>query len=236
MPVRISAYSIRIERLDYPTASRFFKRYEHLGDCGLGVWHWGAFVHSSLIAVVSFGTTCFGSTRGAIPTLASEFGLKIYQISRGGTIPTAPRNTPSRVLSLILSEFHRFRGDCLIVAYADRCYNEVGTIYQACNGIYTGLTKPKNQSNYVLGGRRMSGWVIRKKFGSRSMAFLKRIDRKARKIPLSPKYRYYFVQAPPLKRRAVLRALKEYSLPYPKRETERVLPMDVAKLIRSRRA
>lgn len=233
-PANGSTNSIRVERINHATARCFFKRYEHLGDCGLGVWHWGAFSGSRLIAVVSFGTTCFGRLRGSLSSIAKEFGLDIYQISRGGTAGTAPFNTPSRVVSAALSEFHKFRGDCLVVAYADRQYNEVGTIYQACNGVYTGLTQPKNQSNYLVRGRKMSGWVVRKKFGTRSMEALRRIDRRAVKVPLSRKYRYVFVQAPPLKRRRVLDALLRFSQPYPKRESENIPPMNIAVLVAQR--
>ena len=131
-----------IERIDFRTAETFFKSYEHLGNCGLGVWHWGATENNRLVGVVSFGTTSFAQSRGLLSIVAKEFGLGIYQICRGGTIHTAPLNTPSRILSCAMRELRRERGDCLIVAYSDRRYKEVGTIYQACNGVYTGETEP----------------------------------------------------------------------------------------------
>lgn len=226
--------SIRLERIDHHTARRFFAAYEHLGDCGLGVWHWGAFLRARLISTVSFGTTCFGKLRGPLSSIADEFGLGIYQISRGGTMGTAPFNTPSRVISRALREFHRFKGDCIVVAYADRRYNEVGTIYQACNGIYLGLTQPKDQSNYLIFGRTMSGWMVRKKFGTRAMAVLKSIDRNTVKVPLTSKYRYVFVQAPPLKRQRVVEAMVPLAKPFPKRENENILPMNISALVTSR--
>ena len=78
---------LRVERITYATAQSFFREYEHLGDCGLGVWHWGAFLQRELVGAVSFGTTCFGKCRGPLREILTEFALDIYQISRGGTVP-----------------------------------------------------------------------------------------------------------------------------------------------------
>jgi len=50
----------------------------------------------------------------------------------------------------------------VVVAYADVLYSEVGTIYQASNAIYTGLTNPKGQANYLINGKLLSGWIVRK--------------------------------------------------------------------------
>jgi hypothetical protein len=226
-----SSSPMNVETIDYKLAQRFFERYEHLGNCGLGVWHYGAFVDSNLVGVVSFGTPCFASNRGALCSIASSFGLSIFQISRGGTLDGSPLNTPSRVLSAALARFHGDRGNCIIVAYADRSFNEVGTIYQACNAMYTGETNPKDQANYVINGQYMSGWLVRKKFGTRSMQRLKQIDENLVKIPLSNKYRYIFVLAPRRLKRRIARTLRPFVRSYPTRDSERIPPMDIASLV-----
>jgi hypothetical protein len=223
-----------VQRIDHAQASSFFEKYEHLGNCGLGVWHWGGFIECELITAVSFGTTCFAKSRGELANIAKEFDLGMYQISRGGTAPRAPFNTPSQVVGAALRGFRNERGDCLVVAYADRFFNEVGTIYQACNAIYTGLTEPKNQANYMIGGRILSGWVIRKRFGTRNIDLLKRFDSSAVKLPLRRKYRYVFPLSSGARKKAILRALSQLSLPYPRRETENIPPMDVSKLVKRR--
>lgn len=230
----MACHALRLERINYSEAAGFFRQYEHLGNCGLGVWHWGAFQNERLIAVVSFGTTCFAKNRGQLGSIAAEFNLGLYQISRGGTVTNAPRNTPSRVVSAALVQLQRERGDCLVIAYADRDYNEVGTIYQACNGHYIGQSSPKGQSNYVIDGRTMSGWVVRKKFGTRDIAKLRRVAQDVIKVPLTKKYRYVFIQAArPIKVR-VLQALRPLVLPYPNRNTENIRPMNVDALITRR--
>ena len=222
------------KKIDLRTAEAFFSTYEHLGNCGLGVWHWGAFESGSLIGVVSFGTTCFARSRALLSTIASQFGLAIYQICRGGTIHTAPPNTPSQILSCAMRELRRDRGDCLIVAYSDRSYNEVGTIYQACNGLYTGQTNPKNQSNYLINGRIISGWLVRKKYDTRAMDELRKIHPGVVKIPLTRKFRYVFIQASHRTKAKVLTALRPFTLPYPTRESENIKSMNVADLVSRR--
>src|SRR5271155_825125 len=115
------------QKITLKSANAFFQNYEHLGNCGLGVWHWAAVEGAQLIGVVSFGTTCFAPSRGVIPDIANQFSLPVYQLCRGGTIPTATTNTPSKILSGVMRAFRSDRGDCVIVAYSDRVFNEVGT-------------------------------------------------------------------------------------------------------------
>lgn len=126
------------------------------------------------------------------------------------------------------------RGDCLVVAYSDRAFNEIGTIYQACNALYTGLTDPKDQANYVIFGKLTSGWVVRKRFGTRAIGALKKHDPAAMKLPLSRKYRYVFVQASPRKKAKVIAALRPLIREYPNRASENVQPMNIAALVRER--
>ena len=56
------------------------------------------------------------------------------------------------------------------------------------------------------------------------------------KVPLNPKYRYLFVEAPPLKKHMIIRALRPFVLPYPNRNTERIPPMDIAERVTRRTA
>lgn len=229
-----STKHLQVNRVDIHAARQFFQAFEHLGDCGLGVWHYAASDHSGLVGVISIGTTCFARGRGHLSTVAVKFGTPIYQIARGGTSTGTPFNTPSRVLSQCLKKFHDDHGECLLVAYADRAFNEMGTIYQACNAVYTGKTDPKGQSNYLINGRRMSGWSVRKRYGTRSLEKLQLIDTNAIRIPLTSKYRYLFVLATPSKKRRLLNALGTLSRPYPKRSTECIPPMNVKELILER--
>jgi hypothetical protein len=227
---------LEVQTLDIHTATAFFERFEHLGNCGLGVWHYGVKAGTDLIGVISFGTTCFSRGRGAIASIADAFGLPVYQIARGGTANSAPFNFASRVLSEALRCFRRDHGECLLVAYADRTFNEIGTIYQACNALYTGKTDPKGQSNYIINGKWMNGWSVRKQFGTRAMATLRQIDQNAMRVPLTSKYRYLFALAGPTTKRRILAAAAAISSPYPKRSVEFIPSMNVKELILRRQS
>lgn len=108
-------------------------------------------------------------------------------------------------------------GPIMIVAYSNQLLGEIGTIYQASNAIYTGLTQPGGQANYIVNGKQMSGWMVRKKFGTRSISKLRDIFPDSERLPLSPKHRYVFITGPKLKRRQIFGLLEPYMLPYPKR-------------------
>jgi hypothetical protein len=207
----------RLIRIEKTEANDFMKKYEHLGDVGLGVWHWGLILRGKLISVVSYGTTCFSNNRGWISRIAKEVGFGVIQLCRGATIPNAPKGAPSRLIGLSNKEMYKRRGSVLIVAYADQKLCEIGTIYQACNSVYTGMTDPKGQANYILHGERMSGWKVRKQFGTRDRKELIHIDPNCKVLPLRKRHRYIMISAPPLKKRYMQKLLSPYSLPYPSR-------------------
>jgi len=143
-------------------AKEFFACHEHLGDMGLGVWHWGLEFNGALASVVSYGTTCFCTNRGWLGKLAKTASCGVVQLCRGGTSPWAPKGTGSFLISQANRAIANLKGPLLIVAYATAELGEIGTIYQACNATYTGLSNPKGQANYIIGGKLMSGWSVRK--------------------------------------------------------------------------
>ena len=211
-------------------ANDFIKDYEHLGNVGLGVWHFGLFCSGYLISVVSFGTPCFASSRGQLGTVAGECNARILQLCRGATAFHAPRNSASRAIRLALRAIHQMHGGCLVVAYADTHFSEIGTIYQACNAVYTGETDPKGQADYIIHGRRMSGWVVRKRYGTRCRNALRQIDEDIQILPLRSKHRYVLVAGPRRFRRRCRRRLEAFSRPYPKRSQLGIPEMDIANL------
>jgi hypothetical protein len=133
-----------------------------------------------------------------------------------------------------LKALRRLRGDCLVVAYSDTEFNEIGTIYQAANFLYLGMTNPKGQSDYVINRLKMSGWKVRRLFGTRDMKVLSHIDPKAIRLPLHRKHRYVFIVAKRTRREKVMQEFKELMRPYPKRHVEGVYEMNPMDLIRRR--
>lgn len=210
--------STEMHPIDRRAAEQFMRKFEHLGNVGLGVWHYGMFLDEVLSSVLSLGAPCFSGRRGDLAQLAQRQGIGIIQLCRGGTSSSAPRNTGSKAVSMMLGALEQQFGPTLVVAYADPRYGEVGTIYQACNAVHTGWTDPKGQANYVVHGRRMSGWMVRKTFGTRDRTLLRELDPAMRIEYLRPKLRYVMVAAGGVKRQHVLRELETLRKPYPKRD------------------
>jgi hypothetical protein len=174
-------------------------------------------VQERLACVLSFGVPCFSIHRGVLGELAKRHKIKVLQLCRGGTADWAPKNTPSKAISLTLEVIERELGSSLVVAYADPLFAEVGTIYQACNAIHTGWTDPKGQANYILNGRHMSGWVVRKRYGTRNRRLLRKIDPHLIIQPLQPKIRYILLAVSAPRKARLLKDLRELHRPYPKR-------------------
>lgn len=225
---------MEIREINKKEAESFFARYEHLGNCGLGVWHYGLLNNEAIMSVVSFGATNFDPNRSKLGALAQQHDLRVIQLTRGGTAFDAPKNIPSYTISLALKEVQKRFGDNIVVAYSDTKWNEIGTIYQASNFLYLGLTYPKGQSNYQIDGRLYSGWTIRKKYGTRDMKKLVEITDAVTRIPLTQKHIYIYLNMPKRKKRIILRELQNDLNPFPKREYLNVGSMlEIRKNLRS---
>lgn len=198
-------------------ANDFFSRFEILGNVGLGVWHWGLYRLGHLQSVVTFGTPCFGGKRGWISDIAESNNARVLQLCRGGTIPRADTGVPSKAISLACRSMRELVGPFVAVAYADESLGEIGTIYQAAGAIYTGMTKPKGQANYTMGGKMLSAWQVRRKYGTRDRTKLRKIDPGVEIHLLRPKHRYVFVSAARLMKRRITKQFSIRSEPYPQR-------------------
>lgn len=212
-PLRTSAVTV----IQYREAKHFIERFEHLGNVGLGVWHWGLWLGGELASVVSYGTPSFARRRGWLSKLALTYRVGLVQLCRGASAPWAPTNTASKLIAASRAHMRQAKGPVIVVAYADESCGEIGTIYQACGAVYTGMTDPKGQAEYIICGRRMSAWAVRRHFGTRDRRFLREVDPSVRVVPLNPKHRYVMIGAPRLLSRSLRAALSHFERPYPKR-------------------
>lgn len=220
-----------IVKLNNKVANSFVSRYEHLGNVGLGVWHWGLLMDGVLVSVLSFGMPCFAVNRSFLGKVSRKCSARVLQLCRGATSPWAPRNTPSRIICLALKAIAKKESPALIVAYADPNFHEIGTIYQASNAIYTGMTNPKGQADYIVNGEFLSGWVVRKRYGTRCRAKLRKIDKNVTVLPLEKKLRYVLLAGPWKFRKEARRLLQPYKQPYPKRLELGIPAMNIVEMM-----
>jgi hypothetical protein len=161
----------------------------------------------TLTGVVLYGTPSSAPLRRGI--CGPEFANDVCELTRLWIEDAVPKNGES----FLIGNTVRRAGKPIVVSFADTEQGHVGTIYQATNWLYTGLSA-KRTSWAVEGEERhgqtwadkMSAQEIREKFGDR-------FSLKER----SRKHRYLFIAAKGRKRREILAALRYPLLPYPQK-------------------
>ena len=126
-----------IKPISRKLAEQIILKYEWLGTMGAGVQRcYGIFWQ-----VYCAGATALANA-GAVPALMKTFGLSSTELSylvRGACTHWAPSGTNSRLVAWTC-KLERLAGFKLIVAFADTDAGEIGTIYQACNWAYIGMS------------------------------------------------------------------------------------------------
>ncbi|MHB1325171.1 MAG: Mom family adenine methylcarbamoylation protein [Thermoleophilia bacterium] len=148
--------------------------------------------------------------RHAHHLLAGARPADVATLARFWMADDLPPNNESRVLALILRELRRERNYKLLVSFADPAVGHVGTIYQAAGWLYLGTTEPERY--FELDGVRIHPRSASDRFGSNSVAHLRRtgVAIVAHKSP--PKHRYAYVLDPGWRWR-----LSRQPQPHPKR-------------------
>jgi hypothetical protein len=123
-----------------------------------------------------------------------------------------PTNSESRVLGVVVRSLKKHTKVKFLVTYADPASGHVGTIYQASNWLYAGLSEPTPL--YDLGnGIYVHCRTVATKYGSRSVKYLAGQGLSVKLVPQSAKHRYVYFLDP-----AWLPRLKVPVLLYPKKE------------------
>ena len=121
-----------------------------------------------------------------------------------------PTNSESRFIGIVLRSLKNHTNLKFLLAYADPARGHVGTIYQATNWLYTGLSQATPL--YDIGdGRQHHSRSLGHIFGSHSLAHLRRQGVEVRLVPQQPKHRYLYILNPSWRSR-----VRAPVLPYPR--------------------
>jgi hypothetical protein len=106
-----------------------------------------------------------------------------------------PRNSESRFIGVVLRSLKRHTNLKFLVSYADPSQGHLGTIYQATNWIYTGLSQATPL--YDIGnGRHYHSRSLSHAFGSHALAHFQRHGIDVKLVPQKAKHRYlYFLDS-----------------------------------------
>ena len=159
-----------------------------------------------------FGVCILGAPSSA-PLRSGLCGPKhcmdVIELNRLWVDDRAPKNSESRLIAATLRASPR----PIVVSYADPPFGHVGTVYQATNWIYTGLSARRwewsvdgvDLHSQTLADRYMAT-EIREKYGDR---FAMRLRPR--------KHRYVFFACGQRERRRLRKLLRYEQQPYPKR-------------------
>jgi hypothetical protein len=192
----------RVEPVTVKFAADYIRKYNYTGN--MTGWTKYAFGHF-------FGERCGGVNVFGVPTgrYTVRFpNKKVLQLRRGISLPGTPHNSGSFLTASALRWLQKNTDVDVVVAFANPRDDEYGTIYQASNWSYLGISK--TGTTFLIDEIRVHPRVLNDRHGTRDIDTLRRIygDRLTI-VPNSQKFRYAYS----------LR--KEYvipSLPYPRRE------------------
>jgi hypothetical protein len=141
------------------------------------------------------GTCVFtAGARHAHHLLAGARPSDVATLARFWMADELPSNNESRVLALILRKLRHDGAYKLLVSFADPAAGHVGTIYQASGWTYLGTTEPERY--FEVDGVRVHPRSASSRFGSNSIAHLRRTGLSVVARVSPPKHRYAYVLDP----------------------------------------
>lgn len=193
----------RVEPVSISFAADYIRKYNYTGRMtNFTKYTFGHF----------FGDKCGGVNVFGIPTgqYTARFpDKKVLQLYRGVSLPGTPKCSGSFLTSGSLRWLRKNTDVDVVVAFCNPHDDEIGTIYQASNWSYLGLTP--SSPVFLIDEQRVHNRVLQGRHGTSNLEALRRIygDR-LRVVEGSGKHRYAFS----LRKDFIIP-----SQPYPKRKT-----------------
>ena len=161
------------------------------------------------------GVVLYGS--GASANIGKPYGLgqgEVIELVRMAL--NGKQESTSKVLSLSLRFISKYIPLCkLIVSYADLDQCHYGTIYQATNWYYTGLTSNDERSGWIINGKKWHRKSIYGKLGTDRKEIVLKHFPSAKEWISKGKHKYIY----PLNK-SYIHIFKSLSKPYPKKEQQ----------------
>ena len=169
----------------------------------------GVFLGMRMLGVVTIGAgpmNAYSLVAGAMP----EDCLSLTRLWLSDELP---RRSESRVLGVIVRALKRHTDLRFLLTYADPQQGHAGTIYQATNWLYTGLSAA--MPLYDLGdGVAIHSRTVSHAFGTHSVRHFADHGIEVKRVPQTGKHRYVYFLDPGWSDRLQLPVL-----PYPRKES-----------------
>ncbi len=144
-----------LREVSISTAAQIIEKYEYLGTmCNAPIKAYGIFWEGNCGGVVVFGAV---SPPNVAASVSKGHPKRVIQLARGASVHWAHKHASSKLIGYALREVAKL-GYWFVVAYSDPDAGEIGTVYQATNWLYCGLTK-KRPDYITPEGKRLVGNV-----------------------------------------------------------------------------
>ena len=202
-------HAIRVIPVAIRIAKQIIVRHHYLHTLPGGTClAFGILIQRSLAGALTLGvgsTNAHRLVEGASP----ENCLSLTRLWMSDDLPP---NSESRVLGIVIRGLRRHTNIKFLVTYADPSQGHVGTIYQATNWVYTGVSSA--MSRYDVGdGKPRHSRSLGHSFGTHSVRYFAAHGVKIKMVPQTAKHRYLFFLDSSWRGR-----LAVPHLPYPKQE------------------
>ena len=172
----------------------------------------GLFHDEKMIGIVTYGVSASTTLRRGV--CGDDEASNVYELTRLWTEDHAPKNAESFLIAASVKMLDKE----IIVTFAEINAGHVGTIYQASNFFYCGLSakfkdpkvKGLEHQHHTTYAHGMNMQEIRDKYGADNVYYADR----------PRKHRYVLFNAKKKRRKDLIKLLKYKVLPYPKKETE----------------
>ena len=204
---RAALQVISVKPIYTSIARKLLVRHHYLHSLPAGTrLAFGAFVGPRLLGAITLGIGPFNAhslVEGAVPD-------DCVTLTRLWLSDDLPKNSESRILGILLRQLKAHTSLRFVLSYADPSQGHLGTIYQATNWLYTGLSSA--MPLYDLGdGKAHHSRSLSHAYGTHSVQHFKSVGVDVRLIPQAGKHRYVYFLDPSWKAK-----LRVPILPYPK--------------------
>ncbi len=179
-------------------------------------YRFGLFTGNELEGIVTYGTPSSAPLRSGI--CGPEFSRNVIELNR----LCLKSNTRNHASMLVSKSIRMLSGDFVIVSFADTEQGHIGTVYQACNFLYCGLSAKRTDWK-VRGMEHLHGQTIADEFrGQKNRAELMR-EKYGDDFYLKDrprKHRYIMFKGSRKFRKSALANLRYAQAPYPKGENK----------------
>lgn len=195
-----------IQQIDYKTAMEIVVKHHYLHRKAPCSFAFGLFLQNEIKGVICYGTPSSAALRKGIAGIENR--NNVIELTRLWVCDSVPKNGESYLIGNTLKKVNKE----IVVSYADTSEDHVGTVYQATNWLYTGLSAKR--TSWVIEGFDKHCQTIADRYTASDLR--KEYGEKFSLQQRSRKHRYVFINAKGKRKTELLKSLRYPVLKYPK--------------------